>query len=757
MFSAPAARPAAVVLLVSLLLSLSAPANRAAAATAFPPAISRERAEQIIRDVFLIPADYRRVRADTRTDVSTGLNVWDLQWEPPERPFRGPAPGVLASVDARTGEILQFSYFVEPPAGPGAAPADPIPSTEAQRRAEALIRRLQPREAAEVRPAAPGPSGRGFFGWGSQLRLAHTFRWERLVAGVPVQGDGFTVTIDAGSGRVTNYRFQWTRGIDFPAVAGVIDKAAAARALVDESQPLLQYVPIEPGDPRGETIPDVRLVWRFNAHQPIIDARTGKLYSPGWPAPRGFLADIPKAPATAPLRLQLRNRQPGGEISRERAEQVAREFLEAAGFTGLQLIPTQGSGSSAGSGLIERYIGVQFAVDGEGQAPGAGRSVGVEVNVATGTVDAMYDRAGFSPPPPRPNDPRPFISAAQAQEIARNLVRRAAADVAGQWVEVALGDLPREKGPPGLWLARFMRTVGGIPMMNEEISVGVDPFTSKIVQFQRRWHDVAPVGGERAVMPEAEARRILAGQPVELAYMIDRPPFFGPITPDNRPEPPRTATLVYRFGQPLGEWFGGESPLLDVETGTLIDRFGRRLGEEGALPARVRGHWAEMALSTLMDGRLIEASADFDPDGPVPRGEAARLLLIAAGKSSGGLSRSAPAADWLANAAKLGILNDPLPPPAAAADEPVRRGEFVLMLVRALGLGDLVRMPNAIEARFADAGELDPQVRNAAGIAQGLGLVRGAPGGRFGADALVSWGELATLLVRAAPRFSPGR
>lgn len=138
------------------------------------------------------------------------------------------------------------------------------------------------------------------------------------------------------------------------------------------------------------------------------------------------------------------------------------------------------------------------------------------------------------------------------------------------------------------------------------------------------------------------------------------------------------------------------------------------------------------------------------------RDEVARLLVTASGKSSGGLSRTAPAADWLGAAVKAGILDEGAHAPGAA-EHPVRRGEFVAMLVRALGFGDLVRMPNAIETRFGDADGLDPQARNAAGIAQGLGLLRGAPGGRFAAADPVSWAELATLLVRAAPRFPPER
>ena len=146
-------------------------------------------------------------------------------------------------------------------------------------------------------------------------------------------------------------------------------------------------------------------------------------------------------------------------------------------------------------------------------------------------------------------------------------------------------------------------------------------------------------------------------------------------------------------------------------------------------------------MSVLAERGLLPAEG-FDPDGPVSRRDAIRILMSASERNynpdsfqQGGekaiftdVSPDDRDYDIIQTAAKRGILEKSghfLP------DQPVLMEDLAVWLVRALGYGEVADMPVKIELKTGDANQVSEKIRNYAAIAYGLGLIKGDENGLF--------------------------
>ncbi len=203
------------------------PAEQAAMAE-MEKLVSKDQALAVVRDGIEIPAGYELESANLQEEYLSGQKVWNFYWRSKEN-----EGSLNVRVDARRGQITGFNIY-----GPsGEQPGKPR-LTEAQARemvtgflgkvAGGYLKELEelrtfPRLPYPVKPVASGKE--------KQEPVAYSFIATRLVNGIPFQGNGVRLDVDAVQGRITGYELRWWEG-KFPVARGVIAREQAESAFL---------------------------------------------------------------------------------------------------------------------------------------------------------------------------------------------------------------------------------------------------------------------------------------------------------------------------------------------------------------------------------------------------------------------------------------------------------------------------------------------------------------------------------------------
>lgn len=111
---------------------------------------------------------------------------------------------------------------------------------------------------------------------GDDSPRAYRLEYARLVNGVVYPDNGFSVTVNATTGEVTDYSMRWW-DTSFPAPAGVIDRARAAALYLEKHPLLLEYVRAFKHFPDGPDKPRYFLVYHPTGWpMEVLDAKTGQ-------------------------------------------------------------------------------------------------------------------------------------------------------------------------------------------------------------------------------------------------------------------------------------------------------------------------------------------------------------------------------------------------------------------------------------------------------------------------------------------------
>ncbi len=101
-----------------------------------------------------------------------------------------------------------------------------------------------------------------------------TLVYTRYVNDIPYRDNAVAVSVDEATGRVTDYSFSYDE-MEFPDPSEIIDEAAAAQALFDQTDYVLTYYPIQ--SKTEQFVPDTtRLVYILSEGTMELDAYTGK-------------------------------------------------------------------------------------------------------------------------------------------------------------------------------------------------------------------------------------------------------------------------------------------------------------------------------------------------------------------------------------------------------------------------------------------------------------------------------------------------
>lgn len=681
------------------------------------PAVPLEEAIRIVRTNFEVPADC--VDFTSQYNGSKEAQSWTLQWNAPSR------PGLFCSaqVNAANGEILSFNMY-RPDSQPGIRLREPGVSIDTARAtANRLVEKVAAAHLDELRSA------------GGEVNIlgglaSYTFRWERVISGVPFPANGVSVQVSGDDGQVTGYYLSWL-GADFPDAAAAISPNQARQAFENAGMLELQY--FQPFSTRAFQASNLKAA--TDPEQPVL--LVYKLVHPSGgviDAIRGTPLEVSAAPVTGKAAyidsnlIQLD--MPSGIftlrpeeireieklavlLSQEQAAAAVSQWLPAAGGMTLQ------SASLAG----DRQAGITvWNLNFNAAAAGRPGSLAARVNALTGEL------LGFDLSPVSSFGVR-WQSCAAAQKMAGEFLQRV------QPQRFQETELEPDRNPAARWKVQFppveyfkyRRVVNGIPFPNNYIDVNVDARARRLVHYGLNWSDLEFPAPQGVLSLTQAYAAFYESQPLVLMYV--------------REEQTGNIKLVY---QPQARPGMQAADLLDARTGVPLSNSGQPV-------VAITGPRRFTDISGVPEAREIELLGQaglfgeygdaFRPDEPVALAPLLRAMLEL--KDGVGSYSQVREQEILSRAWERGWLKEDLQP-----DSQVSRELLAKLTVRMLGLERAALAPGIYRVSFTDIAALSSNSAGYVALAWGLGIMK-EDGPWFHPWQPVTRAEAAAALVRA--------
>ncbi|MCG0276355.1 MAG: S-layer homology domain-containing protein [Thermosediminibacteraceae bacterium] len=205
--------------------------------------IPKEKAVEVVKKYVEIPGDYKQRYAGLYEDYENpGSRVWSITWEK-NSGTPDDYGSISARVDAMTSELLSFDIYDRTRYSEDFK--QNLDMKAAEKKADDFLKTVQPEKYRMVKPEnhenqRPVPE---------KIR-EFVFNYTRQVNGIPFPDNGFSVTVDAQSGRIVSYYSRWTDAT-FPAPEGIMDKQQAENLFLKKVGLQLAYTQFNESEKRG--------------------------------------------------------------------------------------------------------------------------------------------------------------------------------------------------------------------------------------------------------------------------------------------------------------------------------------------------------------------------------------------------------------------------------------------------------------------------------------------------------------------------
>lgn len=255
--------------------------------------ITQERAAEIVSSVFRLPDDHMLEQHTLQDDYAAGRLVWRLVWRQQGNAPIGPSPMIMASVDAKTGQIYEIRKDLFLPLAAQTKPEESagqaVSEAEAKRKADDLIAKLFPDAANALKRIEGTPPGVP----ANASSDGYLFGYQPFRNGYPVQDYNIRLQLSK-DGQLTSYSS--IGSAPMPDASGLpkeasVSKADAERQWLERSDLLLQYERfggyyVDNGEQVEETVRlTYRHQWKADETAVILDAVTGEWLVRGYAAP----------------------------------------------------------------------------------------------------------------------------------------------------------------------------------------------------------------------------------------------------------------------------------------------------------------------------------------------------------------------------------------------------------------------------------------------------------------------------------------
>jgi hypothetical protein len=721
--------PLALIMAVQFLIpapSFAALAKPSAAGSE-EPKVSLEQAIQTIKKNFEIPSELREFSSGF--DNYNSRQAWSLSWSSEDG--RG---SLTSQVDAVSGEIL--SVYWSKPSVPDQYYKLPELSLElAEKAADEALKKLSGNKYQALKKI----SDRAIIPidiWG---QTRYNFSWQRTENGVPVQGDGANVQIDAATGQLLSYSLNWNNMV-FPKTGDVIDAEKASHALSKAKLFEMRYFlapEVKPLIASGGS-EQVQLVYQLK-NNGTIAALPGKpllLNQVQWLANEAKSAGgMGSAEAdAAAVRLTPQEQQEITDnaklLSKEQAMEAVKRWIAVPSSLSLR-----NANLYKDSGIRNLRV---WSFHWESRE----QSIDARVNAEDGELLSFssYQAAASS----SPDSAAKALSKEEAQKIAEDFLTKIQADKLKQAKlntdalsrEIPASDVLASKMPVSFPAENtsitfsYERIVNGILFPSNQISATVDLFSKKITSYNLNWWNLDFPQLSEAISQSKAEELFFRSRPIELQYVIVYDQGEA-----------KEARLVYRPSSAGAI----TSDLMDAKNGLFLDWQGNPLKDH---PRRlsfndISGDPAEKEIATLgLAGIFGEYQDQFKPQESITVPSLLKALITI--KNGSADPSLISAADLIKEAEKLGWVREEL-----SSSQTVSKELFSKIIIRYIGLEKIALINDIYTSSYTDCAKLYAGCARVISLPTGLNILPQPSDGKFDPARPMTLSEAARSIIQA--------
>lgn len=679
--------------------------------------IKLEQAIAAVKKLVDVPAELSEFTPSYSED-ERGRGFWELHWE-------ASGQGSLhARVNATSGEVWGlYHWTMETPATPRRG-LPKLDYEEAKAKAEAFLKQALPNYAGQLKFWQPEERPVPYLSLRNRGQVTYSYAFVRQVNGLPFPENQANIEVDADTGKIRNFNFNWDERAQFPNPGGAISREKAAALWQANAGVELIYYRAPTFGPltESEEQPPLKLVYAPGQRQLLVDALSGEVLKPeeGYFFPEFDFAagggDMRSA-LQSPAALTPAEEKAVGEmeklLSKEEALAKAREKIE---------IPEGFEPSGASLQRNWRYPAQKFWHFSWRHKEDRGY-LDINVDAQNGLIIG-YQYNLFQPP----KEERPGLDEKAGRAMAEAFLEK----MVGQYrsslrepkvvptYDYAAPYRPGKEQPSGYGF-EYTRLVNGLPFPSNGVKVLVDAYRAQVTSYNCEWWDLA-FPPPKASIDRAAAERAFLAAGLTLAY--EREPVTRPL-PGQRFED-RPVRLVYRLDEAKAPY------VVDALTGEGLDANLRPLAAKRR-PAfnDLAGHPARQAVETLAAAEIITATGPaFAPDRPLDQRDFLVWLVRASGwrpdptpkyaRGDGQEGQDPEFRAALEYALNNGILRRG---EAYAPQDPVTRQTMAVLSVRALGWGEVAELTDVWQVPAAVAAKVAPEKQGYLALAAKLGLL----------------------------------
>jgi hypothetical protein len=713
------------------------------------PTLTLTQAEHIAASSTLVPKDY--------TLQNQSFNSSGFGMQPPSYNFgysnstsNGTAGQYLnLSIDANTGLVLNYNRqssdnkFVFPV---------PVSATQAQKIADQWAEKMYPKQYKEVKAMPLSPS------YGAlQGPTFYTFKYERLVGGIPAPFDGFSITIDQ-DGNLTALSDHWTN-LTFPSTDSALSLTQANEVYQSALNLQLEYQSIYHSNAK----PTVTLTYRTeNSAYPnwwgATYADQNSIQYPVISATSGNVIDATGSKVQTNASNPLQPLVPGGPTASAKPVKVNWSESQAMNYAKKLF------GISASDTLqnVNQY-----------QNPGAPVSwsfswvtanqmnVNVNINATYGTLQNYYVYPSVPTQSSSAATPQVKWTQTEINQKVDDFVKEVLANDTGAIAVIPAGGNPMT----GQLQTRFsiVSLVNGIPDQSHSSYVNFDERTGMITNFSGNDYSVGTTYPDPSkAMSESKAvQDWMTKRPLTLEYLETQPQsavkIYGrPMNNVKTPQAPQIE-LVYAPTAPQSATGVFNAITGEFENNNAKTPFTGQIMDLGGVPAA-----PQMRLLVQRELISVDSHGDVHPNENLTHSAFVKLVVAALGAQGrinpqvlqsadakaalASVSSSSPNYQDIQAAYSMGLIptKQPFAPNALTT-----RDYAAQVLAKAMNFGPLLSYPDAFKFTAKDASSISQDHVAGDALATSLGLLP-LVNGDFNPTQNITLANAAVAIVKAA-------
>lgn len=556
--------------------------------------------------------------------------------------------------------------------------------------------------------------------------VQYSFTFTKKKSGIPISDQSISISV-LGDGTVTTYykNQDVTDNLTYDDPSKKQSESVSAKRIQDALNAQLSYK-INTDNTTGDHT--VKLVYQPNSEVTSgVHALTGE-----WLTPEGLSSTISNQKITPIVTKPLAAKQPNLTI--EQAQAMAEKLL-ATDEPGVKLTIESIEEKTMETGKAVYNIQYMY------RYRNGGTGTELIIDKATGEIINYSDIKSSLKELDNDSNKKVELTRQQAVEKAIAYVKEWVPSYAHRYALPVAGSFYQEYNDS--YYFTFPRIVNGLTVEGDQISVSIDAETGDLLSLFVNAYDDIEWPAAKDILTQQEASKLLKEQlKLELQYV-------------NHPKVGNEQHYSLAY-QPIFK--EGAYAVIDAKTGEWLDAFGMASSNKPTIEHPT----AAEELNYLIHTGILEIDKTFNPDAPVTKEEALKILLKSVtymyfdssfnehettNQSFSDIAPDHALYPFVTRALKIGMLDASTKTFNAAAS--LSNQELAKWVIGSLKLDKVAQYSDIYALNYSDAAQVDKELRGYVALAYAMGLLE-AENNQLKPKSEVTYAQLAQVTIRLA-------